>query len=144
MTINFSMWKWHFIFLLYFWKWIFVRTCCYKQRSLREKVKSAALKIVPSLWQRFFKNTKMQQIRHGPEIPKIVFMAVGFRTYGHAKSMAQWHSLCLYDEKSMTQLLTSLIGLPPTYIHSKFKKLYLSPSQQDPYWALHLKMPPHW
>ena len=29
-------------------------------------------------------------IRHGPEVPKFVFMAVCFETHGHAKSLAQF------------------------------------------------------
>ena len=71
--------------------------------------------------------------RHGPEVPKFVFMAVGFETYGretygHAKSIAQ--------------LTTFSVGCPATYILLKFKNLNLSPSQQDPNWARHLKMPP--
>ena len=41
-------------------------------------------------------------IRHGPEVPKFVFMAVGFETYGHASRMAQ--------------LMMFSLELPPTYI----------------------------
>ena len=66
--------------------------------------------------------------RHGPEVPKFVFMAVCFETHCHAKSMAQ--------------LITISVGSPSTYILLKFKKLNLSPSQQDPNWARLLKMPP--
>ena len=40
--------------------------------------------------------------RHGPEVPKFVFMAVGFETYGHASRMAQ--------------LITFSVESPPTYI----------------------------
>ena len=65
--------------------------------------------------------------RHGPEVPKFVFMAVCFKTHGHAKSLAQF--------------ITISVGSPSTYILLKFKKLNLSPSQQDPNWARHLKMP---
>ena len=67
-------------------------------------------------------------VRHGPEVPKFVFMAVCFETHCHAKSMAQ--------------LITISVGSPSTYILLKFKKLNLSPSQQDPNWARLLKMPP--
>ena len=35
-------------------------------------------------------------------------------------------------------------GGRPSYILLKFKKFNLSPSQQDPNWARHLKMPPRW
>jgi len=66
--------------------------------------------------------------RHGPEVPKFVFMAVCFQTHGHAESFAQF--------------ITISVGSPSTYILLKFKKLNLSPSQQDPNWARHLKMPP--
>ena len=38
--------------------------------------------------------------RHGPEVPKFVFMAVGFETYGHAQSIPQF--------------ITSSVGSPPT------------------------------
>ena len=38
--------------------------------------------------------------RHGPEVPKIVFMAVGSETYGHAQSIPQF--------------ITSSVGSPPT------------------------------
>ena len=50
--------------------------------------------------------------RHGPEVPKFVFMAVGFETYGHASRMAQ--------------LITFSVESPPTYILLKFKKLHLN------------------
>ena len=66
--------------------------------------------------------------RHGPEVPKFVFMAVCFETHCHAKSMAQ--------------LITISVGSSSTYILLKFKKLKLSTSQQDPNWARRLKMPP--
>ena len=32
---------------------------------------------------------KIGGFRHGPEVPKFVFMAIGFETYGHASRMAQ-------------------------------------------------------
>ena len=84
-------------------------------------------------------NAKPRQLlpsRHGPEVPKFVFIAVawGFEPYGHASRMAQ--------------LTTFSVESPPTYIPLKLlvKKLNLSPSQQDPNWpgARHLKMPPRW
>ena len=68
------------------------------------------------------------QTRHGPEVPKFVCMAIGFETYCHVKSMAQ--------------LTRFSVGCPATYILLKIEKLNLSPSQQDPNWAQHLKMPP--
>ena len=67
-----------------------------------------------------------QPDRHGPEVPKFVFMAVCFEvcfeTHCHAKSLARF--------------ITISVGSPSTYILLKFKKLNLSPSQQDPNWAL--------
>ena len=47
-------------------------------------------------------NLRFEPVRHGPEVPKFVFMAVGFETYGHASRMAQ---LITFSEES-----------PPTYI----------------------------
>ena len=52
--------------------------------------------------------------RHGSEVPKFVFMAVGFETFGHASRMAH--------------LTTLSVEPPPTYILLKFKKLNISPS----------------
>ena len=73
---------------------------------------------------------KILKSRHGPEVPKFDFMAVGFETYCHSGMMAQ--------------LITFSVESPPTYILLNLKNSNLCPSQQNPNWAQHLKMPPHW
>ena len=47
-------------------------------------------------------------------------------------------------QKQLNKLITFSVESPPTYILLNFKNLNLCPSQQDPNWALHLKMPPRW
>ena len=50
------------------------------------------------------RTARYMHYRHGPEVPKFVFMAVGFETYCHASRMAQLITM------------TFSVELPPTYI----------------------------
>ena len=55
---------------------------------------------------------------HGPEVPKFVFMAVGFEIYGHASRMAQ--------------LIAFSVELPPTYIPLNLKNSISVPLNKTP------------
>ena len=106
---------------IFFW----IISCCVTDRTSSTQSRRSVLN-----FKRLLSWIISRASRHGLEVPKFVFMAVGFETCCNASRMAQ--------------LITFSVKSPPTDIPLNFEKLNISPSQQDTNCALHLKMTPCW